>query len=382
MSAEGPSASVGRTSLLERIAFLMSIKEEGKAVEFDHIVEKVTRDVTFLGGKEPSEREFKDALEELVRLGLLKADAGGYYRLPTIDRYVGSLLASGSGLLNRSYYLVYAAEKYYPEVADTMLPYLTNRPLSAVKVFSGKKDPIKEVEAIFVRYARYKPRPVHLAVNGRGDLMRLVHDHCVDFIPYVHGFDGTPDILLVDLDVGDEIMKRPEGFPYAKHVAEATYEVLRDAGCHPLIKFSGSRGFQVLCRIARGAKPMDFAALRDVVRAIRVRLEKRLVEDGVERTFSPLRLEEPYTTSSVDDKASRSAKVLVDWSSMKPQGDYRAPFSIHYKTGLVSLPIKADAISSFEREQADPFRIVAEKPDFSFARVLPESEPDALSSLL
>ncbi|MFZ8848842.1 MAG: hypothetical protein ACO2OV_01215 [Thermoproteota archaeon] len=44
-------------SVKERIALLLSIKEKGKLVEFDHIYEKVSRDVKFLEKRDVSKDE-------------------------------------------------------------------------------------------------------------------------------------------------------------------------------------------------------------------------------------------------------------------------------------------------------------------------------------
>jgi hypothetical protein len=68
------------------------------------------------------------------------------------------------------------------------------------------------------------------------------------------------------------------------------------------------------------------------------------------------------TTSSVAKKEDRTEKVLLDWSSMKPYGDVRAPFSMHYKTGLISCPIDPSRIYEFTPDQARP-EIVSRKAE-------------------
>jgi DNA primase len=368
-------------SLHDRIAFLMSIKEEGAAVTLDHIMEKVTRDMTFLGEAEPTERDYRETLSSLVKEGLLAEDGRGFYRGRGIDAYVGGMVGASREVLNRSYYLVYAAERYYPSVVDTMLPYLLNRPLSTIKVFSGKKDPIREVEPIFVRYSKYKPHPVHLTVKDGAGVMDLVHDHCVDFVPYVHGFDGRADIFLVDLDLGDRLASLAGGLAFAGHAAFLVSLILSENGCHPLMKFSGSRGFQVLCRLSREGRAIEFASLRDAVRGAQLELEARLVAEEAAREYPELDIKEPFTTSSVDRREDRSSKILVDWSSMKPEGDYRAPLSLHHKTGLVSLPLLAAGLDSFTKEDADPLALTARPRDFSFVSQLPETPCEALAPL-
>lgn len=358
----------------------MSIKEEGKAVTLDHIQEKVKRDCAFLNQEVPSDARFEEALASLVKDGLLSRDPRGFYRKPVIDAQVEGLVRRVSGSLNRSYLLVYLAERYYPHVVHTMLPYLVDRPIAAVKVFSGKKDPIGEVESIFVRYSKYKPHPVQLSVKDSTDVMRLVHDHCVDFVPYVQGFDGRPNVFLVDLDLGEQLATRSEGLAAAKVATLEVDRILRSAGCHPLIKFSGNRGFQVLCRLSPDSRTVDFAALRNLVRTLQGSLESTL-QKGRGRELEALGLSRPFTTSSVDDKKSRAGKILVDWSSMKPRGDYRAPLSIHYKTGLASIPLEPEEVMGFQREDADPLSLTGSSERLSFAKELRETSLDSLESL-
>ncbi|HVP23031.1 MAG TPA: hypothetical protein VMS77_03870 [Conexivisphaerales archaeon] len=376
-----PDSHMRKVSLREKVSFLMSIKEMGKAVTFDHIVEKVGRDSCALGEAEPAASQFKETLDSLVREGLLSQDAKGYYRRPSLDSYVAGFVSSARGSLNRSYFLVYLAERYYPAVVEDMLPFLVGRPLSAVKVFSDKNDPIHEVEPIFVRYSKYRPTPVHLSVKGADDVMRLVHDHCVDFIPYVHGFDRRPDVFLVDLDLGESLASSIGSLAFAAKAASLVSEILSDAGCHPLAKFSGNRGFQVLCRMEAGGRALGFGDLRGAVKTVRVELESRL-QDVDPRKYDGLDIPRPYTTSSIDDKESRSGKILVDWSSMKPEGDYRAPLSLHHKTGLASVPLTDGDLTSFAKDDAEPLSIASSGRDFSFAKGLPLTPWGALASLV
>ena len=39
-------------------------------------------------------------------------------------------------------------------------------------------------------------------------------------------------------------------------------------------------------------------------------------------------------------------------------GDVRAPYSMHYKTGLISMPIELKEFSRFKPEDADPDAVV------------------------
>jgi len=60
------------------------------------------------------------------------------------------------------------------------------------------------------------------------------------------------------------------------------------------------------------------------------------------------------TTAETAKKEARVDKVLFDASIIKPMGDVRAPYSMHFKTGLISVPLKLKELKRFKFEQADP----------------------------
>ena len=227
-----------------------------------------------------------------------------------------------------------------------MVRLLVDRPVSAVKIFSGKSDPIRELEAIFVRYSKYKPKPVYLTIDSRERLFELVFDHCVDFIPYVHKIGAKePDIFVLDLDAGPRILQHPKAFEFVKYVTSELAAYLKDLGIGCMVKFSGSRGFQIWAsfdnKLFRGGGGV-FRKYRDMAMSLQLRLEERLQKNSaaIGRRFSwIIETAQPIRTSVVAHKEERASQILVDWSVLKSLGDVRAPFSMHYKTGLVSVPL-------------------------------------------
>lgn len=357
----------------DRIMLLLGIKEEGKWVEFDHIYEKLSRDEVAAGRAKPSHEDLTKSLASLVECGLLEAE-GGRYRITEAGRGLVAEIVANKRPLNRSYVLVWKAQRYYKKFASHILPFLKGRPVSVVKVFTDESDPFGNVKPIFVRYSKYKPRPQFLRVETEEKLMALVHDHAVDFIPYVHREESEePDIFLIDLDPGDGL-KDERGFLLTKIVALESYELLKELGVEPMLKFSGSRGFQLLCSLDNSGLEGDiFDLYRRIIRAFQIKLEERL--RGRDMPSPP-----PYTTSQVKDSKARANLILVDWSSMKPMGDYRAPFSIHYKTGLVSLPLRPEKIMEFEKEEAEPLSLL--KLEVGKWPTLKPQNPEGLLSLL
>ncbi|MCP8310469.1 MAG: hypothetical protein L6N94_03115 [Candidatus Methylarchaceae archaeon HK01M] len=261
--------------------------------------------------------------------------------------------------------MVWLAKKYYPYVARSMLPFLKNRAVSAVKIFSGKRDPVRDITSIFVRYAKYKPKPVFLTIDSEDQLLSLVFDHCIDFIPYVHkiGVD-EPDFFILDLDAGSEVMKSPMAFDFIKYVTLELSNLLTELGVESMAKFSGSRGFQVWASFDNSelrSKGDVFKIYRDMTIAIQSILEERLQDkfDSMISMFPDIvHHGRKMTTSTVAHKKKRAPQILVDWSSLKPMGDIRAPFSIHYKTGLTSIPVPSKKILHFKIEEAYPLRVI------------------------
>lgn len=359
------------------ILLLLGIKERGRWIGLDHVEEKVSRDIEKAEGKKPGHEALLNSLEGLKRMGLIEEEKARYRITEAGRRRLYELVESG-GKLNLSYLLVWKAQHYYEKKAKHILPFLKGRPVSMIKVFTDDTSPFSKVKSIFVRYARYRPRPTFFKIEDKERLIELVYDHGIDFIPYVHKEGAKePDIFLIDLDPGDEL-KTEEGFELAKRVAYHTYELLKEHGIEPLVKFSGSRGFQFLCSLdndkLKGREDL-FLLYRRIIQAFQLRLEERLKEYEDELLSSP-----PYTTSQVKDRKARAKRILVDWSSMKPMGDYRAPFSIHYRTGLVSLPLEPSGILSFKKEDAEPLKLASK--DILIPKPMKPQDPEDLLSLL
>jgi DNA primase len=348
----------------ERLALLLAIKEPGRTVSFQHLYDKVRRDEEYAGSR-VDEHEVEEELEALVREGYAYRQGEEYGATGRIDELVAPLVWSGEAGLNRSYRLVWVAERYYPVVADLILPFLRGRAVSAVKLFSGKRDPLGEVNPIFVRYARYKPRKVPLTVGDRGRLLELVYDHCVDFIPYVHPLGARePDLFVLDLDAGEGLLAREGAFDFVKYVAARLAELMEELGIAVMVKFSGSRGFQLWARLDNNAlRPQGgdlFRLYRELAVKAQGALEERLqgLRGELVDRFPWAKGMEGFTTSQVAHREERAELVLVDWSALKPMGDVRAPLSIHYRTGLVSLPVPVDRVERFTPEQAEPRRVM------------------------
>jgi len=352
-------------TISDRILLLLSIKEEGNQVGIDHIYEKVRRDILFVEKKDINKQEVDKAIQNLISQGPVKSYKNSFSISDEGDKNIEDIILEKEADLNRSYTMVWLAKKYYPYVASLMIPFLKDRAVSAVKVFSGKRDPIRDINTIFVRYVKYKPKPVFLTIDSVDKLLSLVFDHCIDFIPYVHKIDvNEPDFFILDLDAGPELTKRPNAFDFIKYVTFELSNLLIDLEVENMVKFSGSRGFQIWANFDNNelrSKGDVFKIYRDMTMSIQNMLENRLQKKIRVMVANFPDIVQPgnkITTSTVAHKNKRASQILVDWSSIKPMGDVRAPFSIHYKTGLASIPIPLNSILNFTIEETHPLRVI------------------------
>lgn len=363
-------------TISDRILLLLAIKEKGKHIDLNHILEKISRDEN----RRIESSEILNELNSLADKGFINVHRNGYSITDEGLREILSRLPVVGDKLNLSYRMVLLAKQYYSEIVDYILPFLINRPVSVVKIFSDEGDPIGKVKPLFVRYAKYKPRPQFISINNAHDLIKYVDDHAIDYIPCVHGFDvKAPDWLVIDLDAGEELKYREEGFLAVKFIAKEIYDFLIENDVIPSIKFSGSRGIQIWASLDNSKiLGLDkFAAYRALIQKIQVKVEERIKNSKYPKELEPF-MEKGLTTSSVAKKEERAEKVLIDWSSMKPYGDVRAPFSLHYKTGLVSCPMAYNKIMEFQINEAEPFIVIKNADNLSKYFELKKSDPSKL----
>lgn len=362
----------------DRVLLLLAIKEEGKKIDFEHMREKIARDEK--ARDIDIELRLKHTLESLLDQGLIEEERGSYAITERGDSKILDRLRVATQELNLSYRMVLKAKKYYPIIAEAMLPFLRDRAVSVIKIFSDEREPANKVKTLFVRYSRYKPKPVFIEIRDAKTLLKYVDDHATDFIPYVHKLEAQePDWFILDLDTGEKLKKQEKSFELIKIVAEKVVEVLEENEIDPCIKFSGSRGIQIWAKLDNsklGGGDL-FATYRKLAVIVQQKAEQKL--QRAKNEFSNIvKSAKTITTSQVAKKEERANQVLVDWSSMKPSGDVRAPFSMHYKTALISCPISRKHLLDFEIEEAQSDDVARNARQLSDAFKLRASNPSKL----
>ncbi len=321
--------------LRDYILLMLSMKSEGKRVDFDHIADKARRDL----GAERDEVEVH--LKKLISNGLVeevrsKFSASEDGRKSFEERINDETIEKNLRKINEPWVTVYKAKNYYPQVADTIIEFCKGRHVGFYTLFTEK------------RFFRRDFKGRKITISSPEDLLFYVNMHYIDVIPCVHRINmDRPDWLVADIDAGPKV-----SWEITREVTKQVHSVFEEFDLNPALKFSGSRGFQIWSFIddfslpseykpieLLGAREINFFTLfSDFVRVIQRKVDKIL----------PGR-----TVSEVSRKKEREDRVLIDPSSMKPMGLVRAPYSIHSKTGLASMPLSLEELDSFEPEKAD-----------------------------
>ncbi len=179
--------------------------------------------------------------------------------------------------------------------------------------------------------------------------------------------------LVIDVDYND--------FDYSKFATELIVEVLKHYGIKGIsVKFSGNKGFHIA--VPYESFPPEYNGTS--MKLLFPEATKRIVSYIIEKIKKPLlekiRDHEPGTS---DEKMIIVAKKLgvprenfskvdthmiagfihevflkIDTGLSSSRHMYRMPYSLHEKSGLVSVPISIDKISDFRKEDASPEKVI------------------------
>ena len=224
---------------------------------------------------------------------------------------------------------------YLGTVAERMLPWLRDRPLSLVRAPDGV-DGERYFQKNTPKYAPSWIRTVtipapsagrdvaYTVCNDADTLAWLGNQAALEFHPAPVRRDRLerPDLFVVDIDPPDD------AFDAAVEVAFLVLEVLDDLGLTTLLKTTGGKGLHVVVPIVRhvSAEQLRNAATR-------------LAEIVTERR--------PDLVTAEFRKAKRKDRVMLDPSRNGPGATLVAPYSPRARAdGTVSFPVLADELRS------------------------------------
>ena len=238
--------------------------------------------------------------------------------------------------------------RYYNEMADYILPYLKDRPLSLHIKYAGasaKGFYIKDMEGrepecaeIFSDKRRH-PKPGkrdtidYIVCNNKPTLIYLVNLGCIDLNPWMSriGNPLEPDFINIDLDPSDE------DFDKAIEAAQAAHRVLDRYKLKSFVKTSGKTGIHIYIPV-RG---ITFPQARHYSETLGAEVVKLI----------------PRIATTVNSVSARGRKIYIDPS----QNDYADTLASAYsvrpaKTPTVSTPLDWKEV----RSGLDPSRFTIE----------------------
>ena len=253
---------------------------------------------------------------------------------------------------------------YYQQVADRMAPYLGGRRVSIEHRYPGSPH------IVFRRHPSGADTTQWIFIDEPQQIVDWVWQYAEGFHGHVRAEDGSAWFVL-DIDA------RSLPLAMARLATEYAAGVLEKQGLAPLAKFSGSNGFHLMWNVP-DCQELSDAALWEieqrVVTAVACEVERLLEADGA---AEPIRTavgpDKPLITTSSADREQRDG-LLFDQLILKDNAPFRVPFSVHPKSGLVSVPLSMEALATFDPATATPEAVAQEwpappVPDYSLQQV-------------
>jgi bifunctional non-homologous end joining protein LigD len=216
---------------------------------------------------------------------------------------------------------------YLDAISDRIIPELTDRPLSVVRVRPGQPPFMQKNVPKYVPpwvqtvqlWAEASKREVSYALcNDRRTLLWFANQRAVEYHPTLGRIDSPqhPTYLILDIDPPQE----DDSFRRAAGAAHLVRQALVDAGLQGALKTSGAKGLHVFVPVSPAATIEEVAA---ATRAIAVRAERL----------------DPQLATTAYIREERGGKVFLD-STRAGGATVVAAYSPRVRPGLpVSFPL-------------------------------------------
>ncbi|MDI6738366.1 MAG: hypothetical protein QME12_07695, partial [Nanoarchaeota archaeon] len=167
--------------------------------------------------------------------------------------------------------------------------------------------------------------------------------------------------LIIDIDT-----------PFWEYAKLTAYYVVEALKFHNIecfgVKFSGNKGFHISVPFEAFPEEVDGVITKDLFPES-LRVIVAYLQNMIKGHLSSAILEKEHI-SQIAEKVGKTIKdmttsgvfdpfkiVVIDNVLISSRHMFRAPYSLHEKAGLVSLPIKAEEIMDFQKEKAKPFAV-------------------------
>jgi bifunctional non-homologous end joining protein LigD len=241
--------------------------------------------------------------------------------------------------------------EYYKRIADTMIPYVRDRPMTVQRFPNGIENEgffQKEASYYFPDWIRRATLDLEkggvqhqVLCNDAATLVYLANQDCITLHTFLSRADKLryPDKLIFDLD--------PTGsdFETVKFAAKKIREGLSEIGMAAFLMTTGSKGLHVVVPLDRSA---DFEATRAFARSFAT----KLAEGGPKRFTVELSIEE------------RQGRLFLDYLRNSYGQTGVAPYSVRAKSGApVATPIYWEDLDSLETSQRFNIRNIFKRLD-------------------
>ncbi len=241
---------------------------------------------------------------------------------------------------------------YYQQVADRMTPYLVGRRVSIESRYPGSP------QIVFRRHPGGGDTTRWIFIDEPDELVDWVRQFAEGFHGHIRAEDGSAWFVL-DIDA------RSLPLEMARLATQYAAGILEKQGLAPLVKFSGSIGFHLMWNVP-DCMDLSDAALWEIeqraITAIACEVEHLMEADDA---AAPIRAavgpDKPLITTSSADREQRDG-LLFDQLILRDNAPFRVPFSMHPKSGLVTVPLRAEDLATFDPDTATPEAVAADWP--------------------
>jgi DNA ligase D len=269
---------------------------------------------------------------------------------------------------------------YLDAVADRMLPGLTGRPLTVLRVLRGQapfmQKNVPKYTPDFVKtvaiWAEASKREVHYALcDDRRTLLWFANQRAVEYHPTLGLAENIyrPTHMVLDLDPPAD-----DDFAAVVAVAHLVRRALADSGLEGAVKTSGAKGIHVFVPIDDSAPVDDVAAATRALAARAEALDPQLattafiVEDRGGKVFVDSTRAGGATVAAAYSPRLRPGTPVsfpLDWSEL--DGVNPADFTVH--TAMAALSDRDPWVESMPQPQRLPSDLIEHGRTIPVARV-------------
>ncbi|MDH0099170.1 DNA ligase D, partial [Pseudomonas sp. GD04158] len=229
--------------------------------------------------------------------------------------------------------------QFYESIADWLLPYLNNRPVSLLRApegIGGEQFFQKHAERLAIPNIKHldpELDPGHarlMEIDSVAALVGAAQMGCIELHTWGATSDRieTPDLFVLDLDPDPALPWRS-----MLEATRLTLTVLDELGLQAFLKTSGGKGIHIIVPLARRAGWDEVKAFAKAI-----------------AQFMTSQLPERFTATS--GPKNRVGKIFIDYLRNSRGASTVAAYSVRARPGLpVSVPISRDELDGLRSAQ-------------------------------